>query len=58
MKKIKCDLKKMESKLSLLQLLFLNKGNWNAQQFIPEQWIEEATSPKVKDLVANDDKSY
>ena len=29
--------------------LFLNKGNWNGEQVISEQWVLEATSPDVND---------
>jgi CubicO group peptidase (beta-lactamase class C family) len=27
--------------------LYLQKGNWNSQQLIPEKWVEEATSKHV-----------
>ena len=30
-------------------VLFLNNGNWNGQQIIPEQWVNESTSPDLND---------
>jgi hypothetical protein len=38
--------------------MFLNKGKWNGNQIIPVEWIEEATSPQVKNIVANDQTPY
>ena len=28
--------------------LYLNKGNWNGKQLIPEKWVEESTKMQVK----------
>ncbi len=38
--------------------LFLNDGKYNGKQIIPSQWIEEATSAQVKNIVKNDDTPY
>jgi CubicO group peptidase (beta-lactamase class C family) len=38
--------------------LFLNYGNWNGHQIVPVKWIEAATSPQVKNIVAHDDTPY
>jgi len=29
-------------------LLYLNKGNWNGQQIISEEWVETSTQPRIK----------
>lgn len=29
-------------------LTYLNKGKWNGTQVVPEKWVNESTSPKVK----------
>ena len=31
-----------------LGYLYLNKGNWNGKQLVPEKWIEESTKTQVK----------
>lgn len=31
-----------------LGYLYLNKGNWNGKQLIPEKWVEESTKMQVK----------
>jgi CubicO group peptidase (beta-lactamase class C family) len=28
--------------------LYLQKGNWNGQQILPEEWVEEATTMKIE----------
>ncbi len=33
--------------LAKFGLLYLNKGNWNGKQLLPESWVEEATSLKI-----------
>ncbi|MCC6394358.1 MAG: serine hydrolase [Bryobacterales bacterium] len=33
--------------LARFGLLFLNKGNWNGRQLLPEKWIREATTPSA-----------
>jgi CubicO group peptidase (beta-lactamase class C family) len=38
--------------------LFLNKGNWKGARIIHSRWIEEATSPQVTIIVANDETPY
>ena len=35
--------------------LYLNNGRWKSKQIVPNHWIEESTSPKVK---SNDTFSY
>jgi CubicO group peptidase (beta-lactamase class C family) len=30
--------------------LYLDKGKWNGVQVVPEQWVEESTTPDPKDL--------
>lgn len=49
-----CGLSKAAAGLKLrsrdmlkLGILTLNKGQWNAQQVIPEDWVIKATTPKV-----------
>ena len=34
--------------LAKFGLLYLNKGNWNGKQILPEKWVEEATSVKIQ----------
>lgn len=34
--------------LAKLGQLYLQKGNWNGKQLLPEWWIEEATSKKIE----------
>jgi CubicO group peptidase (beta-lactamase class C family) len=34
--------------------LYLNKGNWNGKQLVPQQWVEQATSKQVP----NDKESH
>jgi len=34
--------------------LMLQKGKWNGKQLIPEEWVSEATSFKIKSLGGND----
>lgn len=38
--------------------LYLNRGNWDGQQIIPEQWIEKTTSPQVHKIVPDDNTPY
>lgn len=33
--------------------LFLNNGNWNGQQLLPSQWIQESTTSDAKDGAVN-----
>jgi CubicO group peptidase (beta-lactamase class C family) len=34
--------------------LLLQKGNWNGKQLIPEEWVKEATSFKIKSVGGNE----
>lgn len=38
--------------------LFLNRGKWNEKQIIAEEWIKQATSPQVKNIIAAEDSPY
>lgn len=38
--------------MAKLGLLFLQKGNWNGKQLLPESWIDEASSYQVASLPA------
>ena len=38
--------------------LFLNKGKWNDQQIISEEWVNKATSPQVENIISGDNTPY
>lgn len=38
--------------------LLLQKGKWNGQSLLPEEWIEAAGSPQIKNLIPNDSTAY
>ena len=40
--------------LHKLGLLYLQNGNWNGKQLVPESWVKEATSKQVE----NDKDSF
>ena len=38
--------------LAKMGQLFLQKGNWNGQQILPEEWVKEASACQVPSLPA------
>ncbi len=38
--------------------LFLNRGSWNGKQIVPEEWVEQATSPQINKIIPTDDSPY
>ncbi len=38
--------------------LFLNKGEWNGREILPEVWIKEATSPQIGKFIPGDNTPY
>ena len=42
-----CCLNATTHDFAKLGRLFLNKGNWNGKQIVPEQWVKEATEPDI-----------
>jgi CubicO group peptidase (beta-lactamase class C family) len=40
--------------LTKIGLLFLDKGKWNNQQIVPEDWVKTSTSPVVNDINPDD----
>jgi CubicO group peptidase (beta-lactamase class C family) len=40
------------SEIARLGLLYLNKGKWNGEQLLSEDWVAQATSPQVPNTLA------